>query len=260
VSRPGPFARRRGYLVGWVATVRPSARRRDSGSQPIVLIEPGAQLLHGALAVSQGVQQRRVTAAPMHQARRVDGKVKTRRVHAALDALLAAGREVTVTAVARHAGVSRKFIYSHPPLRAQIELQAAAQAGAPLHDHARLTIASLRADAANYRAQNQRLRQQVTVLQRRLSELLGQQVATDLPDHHELAVDCERELRTELEHALAEAREELAAMREINRELLAAHNRPAESAAWLRRRPAPDRRPAPPRRDARARRSSWRTQ
>jgi hypothetical protein len=151
------------------------------------------------------------------------------RVHAALDALLAAGREATVTAVARHAGVSRKFIYSHPPLRAQIEqraLQAAAQAGAPLHDQARLTIASLRADAANYRAQSQRLRQQVTVLERRLSELLGQQVATDLPDHHELAVDCERELRTELEHALAEAREELAAVGEISRELLAAHNRP----------------------------------
>jgi hypothetical protein len=69
----------------------------------MVLIEPGAQLLHGVLAVSQGVQQRRVTAAPMHQARRPDSEVKNSRVRAALDALLAAGREATVSAVARHA-------------------------------------------------------------------------------------------------------------------------------------------------------------
>jgi len=146
---------------------------------------------------------------------------------------------VTVTAVARHAGVSRKFIYSHPPLRAQIEqraLHAAAQAGAPLHDHAAPDDRLAARRRRQLPRQNQRLRRQVTVLERRLSELLGQQVAADLPDHHELAVGGERELRAELEHAqqrafephetLAEAREELAAMREINRELLAAHNRP----------------------------------
>ena len=51
--------------------------------------------------------------------------------------------------------------------------------GGPLYDHA-LTIASLRADAANYRAQTQRLRGQAAGLERCLSELLGQQVAADL--------------------------------------------------------------------------------
>jgi hypothetical protein len=165
----------------------------------------------------------------MHQARRPDREVKnTAFTRRSTRCSPPDARRPSPQSPATRASRAR-FIYSHPPLRAQIEqraLQAAAQAGAPLHDQARLTIASLRADAANYRAQSQRLRQQVTVLEGRLSELLGQQVATDLPDHHELAVDCERELRTELEHALAEAREELAAVREISRELLAAHNRP----------------------------------
>jgi hypothetical protein len=56
--------------------------------------------------------------------RRLDSQLKRERVAAAVDARLAAGHELTIAAIARHAGVSRKFIYAHPDLRAQIEHRA----------------------------------------------------------------------------------------------------------------------------------------
>lgn len=56
--------------------------------------------------------------------RRLDSQVKRERVAAAVDARLAAGHELTIAAIARHAGVSRKFIYAHPDLRTQIEHRA----------------------------------------------------------------------------------------------------------------------------------------
>jgi len=168
--------------------------------------------------------------------RRLDSQVKRERVAAAVDAKLAAGHELTIAAIARHAGVSRKFIYAHPDLRAQIEhraLQATARDTAAAIAEGRVSIASLRADAANAKAQNDRLRQQLRSPEQRLSETLGREVATEL-GHGD--ADRPEELRAELEAAnahafelgaeLAEAREELDAVREINRELLADRNRP----------------------------------
>src|ERR1039458_2970678 len=64
--------------------------------------------------------------------------------------------ELTIAAIARRAGVSRKFIYAHPDLRTQIEHRAvrattcdtsSAVAGG------QVSVASLRADAANAEAQ-----------------------------------------------------------------------------------------------------------
>lgn len=178
-------------------------------------------------------------AVAMHGQRRLASQLKRERVAGALDACLAAGSEITVAAIARQAGVSRKFIYSHPDLRAELELRAvrATQSGGAtgLAD-ARVTGASLRADAENYKAQNQRLRQQLRALEGRLSETLGSQIAAALPrdersehgDHDALLERLEQsEGRAfELEEALAAASEELDAVREINRELLSQHNRP----------------------------------
>ena len=75
-----------------------------------------------------------VQGAAMVAHRRLDSQVKRERVAAAVDARLAAGHELTIAAIARHAGVSRKFIYAHPDLRAQIEhraLQASVRTGPP---------------------------------------------------------------------------------------------------------------------------------
>ncbi len=176
--------------------------------------------------------------AAMHSQRRLDGKLKRERVALAVDASLAAGQEITIAGVARQARVSRKFIYSHPDLRAELELRAlraTQSSGAQAIAGARVTGASLRADLENYKAQNQRLRQQITALERRLSETLGSEFADTLPRDERLEPDGQDELRErleeserhafELEEALAEGREELDAVREINRELLSQHNR-----------------------------------
>jgi chromosome segregation ATPase len=168
--------------------------------------------------------------------RRLDSQLKHRRVIAAVDARLAAGHELSVAALARQAGVSRKFIYAHPDLRARIEdrAQQAATAGVSTAvADGRVTIASLRADAANAKAQNQRLRDQVRALEQRLSTTLGQQIAGEIdpagyepPDQLRAQLEREQARVFELEETLADAQEELEAVREINRELLAAQNRP----------------------------------
>lgn len=168
--------------------------------------------------------------------RRLDSQLKRERVIAAVDALAGSGRELTIAAIARRAGVSRKFIYTHPDLRAQIE-QRAHQAATAIRDRAvgdgRVTVASLRADLANAKAQNHRLRQQLGALEQRLSETLGRDVADELEPRGARPHELRRELQDaraeifELTESLADAREELDAVREINRELLTDRNRPA---------------------------------
>lgn len=171
----------------------------------------------------------------MAASRRLDSHLKRERVAAAVDAL-AAGREISIAAIARHAGVSRKFIYTHPDLRAQIE-QRARQATAATSSRAaadgHVTAASLRADLANAKAHNHRLRQQLRALEQRLSETLGRDVAGELDPSSARPDDLRRELQDaraqlfELTESLTDAREELDAVRSINRELLADRNRPA---------------------------------
>lgn len=171
----------------------------------------------------------------MVASRRLDSQLKRERVAAAVDALAAAGQELSIAAIARHAGVSRKFIYTHPDLRAQIE-QRARQATAPTGGRAadgHVTVASLRADLANAKAHNHRLRQQLRALEQRLSKALGLDIADQLEPAAERPDELRRQLHDaqaqifELQEQLADAREELDAVREINRELLTDRNRPA---------------------------------
>jgi len=179
-----------------------------------------------------------VQGAAMVAHRRLDSHVKRGRVVAAVDARLAAGHELTIAAIARHAGVSRKFIYAHPDLRAQIEhraLQASARTTSVAVADGRVTVASLRADLANAKAHNHRLREQLRTLEQRLSQTLGREVAdhldsgevADEPDQLRAQLDAAHAHAFEVQESLADAREELDAVREINRELLAARNRPA---------------------------------
>jgi chromosome segregation ATPase len=167
--------------------------------------------------------------------RRLDSQLKHQRVIAAVDAHLAAGQELSIAALARSAGVSRKFIYAHPDLRDRIE-QRARQSAAACTSRAvadgRVTIASLRADAANAKAQNTQLREQVRALEERLSAMLGRQIASEIdpagyepPDQLRAHLEQTQAQVFELEETLADTREELEAVREINRELLAGQNR-----------------------------------
>jgi chromosome segregation ATPase len=167
-------------------------------------------------------------------ARRLDSVTKTSQVLAALDAALGAGQPLSIAALARYAGVSRRFIYDHPELRAQAERRAAEAAdrrAGTSAASARVTLASLRADLANAKAANHRLNTELAGLRRRLGQLLGHDVLADL-DHAAPDASATTGQLAELEQALFQAQEDLAqrseeldAARQINRELIAKLNR-----------------------------------
>ena len=168
--------------------------------------------------------------------RRLDSQLKREQVVAAVDARLAAGQQLSIAVIARHAGVSRKFIYAHPDLCAQIEQRArqnAARAAGQASADGRVSVASLRTDLANAKAHNHRLRQQVRMLEQRLSETFAVELADELgpgrtpADELRSGLEAARAQIFELIESLADTREELGAVREINRELLAYRNRPS---------------------------------
>jgi len=163
-------------------------------------------------------------------ARRRDTTRRRQRVLSALDQLIAAGQEISVSAVARTADVDRSFLYRHHDLRAQIHARAAAPADSPASTAA--SKQSLLADLANLREQNQRLRKQNTDLTARLSEVLGEEVfrasgigRTDEAEALRARVgQLEQEL-LDLRQELEERTDDLAAARAANRDLMALANR-----------------------------------
>ena len=178
----------------------------------------------------------------MRDARGRDTQHKHSLVLAALEAAVQAGLVPTIAAIARQAGVGRKFIYDHPDLRAEIELkaeQATRHQANNMLAAARVTGASLRADLENSRAQNRRLQQRLRSLENRLSQLEGARLLADemLPaEVVEQLADQQLALRaTQLEQQLFETTEtlrrtteELEAARAINRELMQRVNRQYE--------------------------------
>jgi len=169
--------------------------------------------------------------------RRLDSQVKRDQVMAALAGYVARGEATTIVGLARRAGVSARFIYNHPDLRAEIERRAAEigdQLAGAMVASARVTTASLRAELANYKAEVQRQRTEITVLRDRLSEALGSSYAAGLPEADRLGLLASRDTReriTELEQdgfelheRVARQTEELEAVRDLNRELMATLN------------------------------------
>ena len=171
----------------------------------------------------------KVTTA-LAAARADDSARRHDRVVQALDAMTTAGHEINVSAVARVARVHRSFIHRHPQLHVAVTT-AQRQSPTVTVDSA-ISTASLHADLANMHAQNTRLARHITLLEKRLSEALGQQVmrASGLG-----AVDETGDLRchiTELEQRVAdlteqlgEREDELNAARAANREFMAELNR-----------------------------------
>jgi hypothetical protein len=97
--------------------------------------------------------------------RRADSQVKAARVRAALDAM-AAGEPPGVSQLAM---VSRRFIYDHLELRAEIAHRATQVAG----QCAGVVTASLHADLENAKARNRRLESDLAASSRRLGEVIG---------------------------------------------------------------------------------------
>lgn len=167
--------------------------------------------------------------------RRLDSQTKAARVIRALEAMVASGTALSIAALARNAGVSRRFIYDHPELRAETERRTAqiikGQSRA-MTATARVTASSLRADLANVNATNQRLSTELTSLRRRLGQLLGQEVLGDLSRDQTVDTDAFTTRLEQLEATLSATKDELArrteeleAARQINRELLSRVNR-----------------------------------
>ena len=92
-----------------------------------------------------------------------------------------------------------------------------------------MTTASLRADLENERARNRRLDAELTTLRRRLGEVIGRDVLSEIsttedPDIASRVSQLEHAL-FDAQEALARRTEELEAARQINRELMARLNR-----------------------------------
>jgi chromosome segregation ATPase len=143
------------------------------------------------------------------------------------------GSEITISSVADRAKVHRSFIHRHTGLHATV-LEAAADATtAPSPASTAISHRSALAENANLHEQNRRLARQVTDLEDRLSELLGQQAfdrsglgapATTAALQAEL--EAQRQTVLDLRRVLEERDEELAAARETNRRLMNQLNHP----------------------------------
>lgn len=170
-----------------------------------------------------------IKTAAMHDGQRQGTVIRRERVLAAAKAVAAGTGDLTIVSVCRRARVSTSFLYRHLDLRAEVEAILAAAVTEPSGlGSTRVTLRSLEADLENYRAQNHRLRSQVQALERRLSELLGIAVVEDDESTNGLTHDgrvgrLEQEL-FEVREQLAGAETELAAVRQINRELTEALN------------------------------------
>ncbi|GAA1310879.1 hypothetical protein GCM10009647_034180 [Streptomyces sanglieri] len=149
----------------------------------------------------------------------------------ALDQLTAAGEEISVSSVARAAGVHRSLIHRHGNLHAAV----VARAGQPPPSTTagtQVSRKSLLADVANLTARNGRLSAHITRLERRLSEALGQTAweASGLGAPADIETLTHRigELEQQvfdLRRDLADRDGDLAAARAANRELMAQVNR-----------------------------------
>ena len=120
-----------------------------------------------------------------------------------------------------------------PELRAEAErrsAQAADRRSGAITAGVHVTAASLRADLANARAANHRQYTELEALRRRLGQILGRQVLADLGDTPvtnptDPRVEQLDKTLSETKEELAQCQQELAAARQINRELIARINR-----------------------------------
>ncbi|MET8765635.1 DUF6262 family protein [Streptomyces sp. NPDC004658] len=174
-----------------------------------------------------------MTTSPDHlaKARAADSERRRSRVLKALDQLAADGEEISVSAVARAAGVHRGLIHRHDELHAAV-LARAAEPPPGTTASTQVSRQSLLADVANLTARNSRLSTHITRLERRLSETLGQAAweasglgaPTDVETLTRRVTELEQQI-LDLRAELAERDEDLAAARAANRELITQVNR-----------------------------------
>jgi hypothetical protein len=169
-------------------------------------------------------------AAAMAAGRRADTERRRQRVLKALEAAATAGEEISVSAIARRAGVDRTFLYRHRDLLGRVHAREAQPSGHPAAGSA-VTRASLQADLLAAHERSARLAVRIRQLENRLSELLGERAWRESglgqpDDISQLKEQASRlaEDNQQLRDSLAERDQDLAAARAANRELMARLN------------------------------------
>ncbi|MFJ9909601.1 DUF6262 family protein [Streptomyces sp. NPDC101152] len=101
---------------------------------------------------------------------------RRQRVANALTAAARNGSPITVSGIARQAGVDRTFLYRHRDLLALVHTAEREPATYAASGAAPVSRASLQADLANAQARNARLVTRVQQLEKRLSAAIGEQL------------------------------------------------------------------------------------
>jgi hypothetical protein len=174
---------------------------------------------------------RMTSSNPMIEGRRADSARRRQRVIKAINTASTSGEETSVSAIARAAGVDRTFLYRHADLLGQIH---AAQASPTSADGGGPAVnrVSLQADLANAQGQITRQAARIRQLEKKLSELLGEQAwresglgaPDDIEQLKRRITDLEQQV-VDLTGQLEERDKELDAARAANRELIANLNR-----------------------------------
>jgi len=168
---------------------------------------------------------------PMAKGRQADSARRRQRVITALNRAQADGTEVSVSGIARAAGVDRTFLYRHRDLLAQLHALEATPPAAGDPAGPTVTRASLQADLLAAHERAVRLHIRVQHLEKRLSQALGEQVwresglgvTADIDTLNQKVTHLEQQA-VDLQLQLEERDEELAAARAANRELMAQLN------------------------------------
>jgi hypothetical protein len=171
-------------------------------------------------------------AATMADGRRADSARRRQRVLKALDDAINDGEEISVTNIARRARVDRSFLYRHPDLLEQLHATQAQPPNAPGVGPA-VSRASWQADLLNAQQRAARLAARVQQLEKRLSEILGEQAwhesglgAPDDIDQLTRRIVTLEQQTVDLHLQLAERDQDLDAARAANRELITRLNAP----------------------------------
>ncbi|MGH3683870.1 MAG: DUF6262 family protein [Pseudonocardiaceae bacterium] len=172
-------------------------------------------------------------AQAMLDGRHADTARRRQRVNTALDRAAAEGTEISISGIARAAGVDRSFLYRHRDLLEKIHALAAEPPATSEGTGPAVTRASLQADLLAAHERATRLHTRIQHLEKRLSETLGEHAwresglstPTDIDALHQQITHLEQQA-IDLRLQLEERDEDLAAARATNRELMARINAP----------------------------------
>jgi hypothetical protein len=170
--------------------------------------------------------------AAMATGRRADTNRRRQRVQTALAGAHAAGEQITISGIARAAGVDRTFLYRHRDLLEQAHALEAQPPPTPGGGPA-VTRASLQTDLLAAHERAARLAARIHQLERRLSNTLGEQAwresglgaPADIDKLNTRIINLEQQV-VDLRLQLEERDQDLTAARQANRELMTRINAP----------------------------------